>query len=192
MLRSSTKLKAGVVAVGASFALLAPSASAQETGTTAPASGCTIGGGGVGTSDSCPTGKAKLLSSGLAVPPADAPNRVKRAIRFANKIVDLPYRLGGGHRLPWKLDSAYDCSGTVSWALRGARMIDAPLPSGDFRRWADPGRGRWITVYYNGGHAYAVIAGLRLDTSMVPGSGPGWSRKMRSSAGYRTRHYPRL
>ena len=123
-------------------------------------------------------------------PPADAPRSVRRAIRFANQIVDKPYRLGGGHRLPWRLDSAYDCSGTVSWALHGARLLRSPLPSGSFRRWGDPGLGRWISVYYNGGHAYMTIAGLRLDTSMVPGSGPGWSTKMRSSAGYAVRHAP--
>jgi cell wall-associated NlpC family hydrolase len=198
------------MAIGVGLALLAPStAIAQSTGgtgtadasqepapapeeTTPTSSGCTVGGGGVGTSESCPTGKAQLTSTGIAVPPADAPWRVKRAIRWANKIVDKPYRLGGGHRLPWRMDTAYDCSGTVSWALRGGRMISAPLPSGDFRRWADPGRGRWITVYYNGGHAYATIAGLRLDTSMVPGNGPGWSTRMRSSAGYKSRHYPGL
>ena len=31
--------------------------------------------------------------------------------------------------------------------------------------WGERGAGAWITVYANGGHAYAVIAGLRLDTS---------------------------
>src|SRR5207247_8349491 len=68
-----------------------------------------------------------------------------------------------------RLDTAYDCSGTVSWALHGARLLRGPVPSGSFQRWGEPGLGRWITVYFNGGHAYATIAGLRLDTSMVPG-----------------------
>jgi cell wall-associated NlpC family hydrolase len=198
---SERKLKAGIAGLAVGFALAAPTgAFAQDTGgtgetgttepapTTEPTSGCTVGGGGVGTASSCPTGKAKLLSTGIAVPPADAPYRIKRAIRWANRIVDKPYRLGGGHRLPWRLDSAYDCSGTVSWALHGGRFLSSPLPSGSFSGWGARGAGRWFTVYYNGGHAYAVIAGLRLDTSMVPGSGPGWSKKMRSSAGYRSRH----
>jgi cell wall-associated NlpC family hydrolase len=202
LLRSDRTRKAGVAAFTVGIALIVPSgAMAQDsggtgdTGTTEPApeptttySGCTVGGGGVGTSASCPTGKAQLLSTGIAVPPADAPGRVKRAIRWANMIVDKPYRLGGGHRVPWRMDSAYDCSGTVSWALHGGRFLSSPLPSGSFSGWGAAGRGRWISVYYNGGHAYAVIAGLRLDTSMVPGSGPGWSKKMRSSAGYRSRH----
>jgi cell wall-associated NlpC family hydrolase len=171
----------------------APSQSTEPT-TTTPEDACTIGGGGVGSSSSCaPTGKATLLPTGLAVAPADAPRAVRRAIRFGNQIVGLPYRLGGGHKVPWKLDSAYDCSGTVSWALKGARLLDSPLPSGSFRSWGDPGPGRWISVYYTSGHAYMTIAGLRLDTSMVPGNGPGWSTKMRSSgSGYSVRHAPGL
>jgi cell wall-associated NlpC family hydrolase len=199
---SQKRLKAWAAAIGASFALAAlPSIALGETsgGTTEEpttttttddgSDACTIGGGGVGTASSCgPTGKARLLDTGYAVAPSDAPGRVRRAIRYANMIVDKPYRLGGGHRMPWTLDSAYDCSGTVSWALHGGRMLSSPLPSGSFSSWGARGPGRWITVYYNGGHAYAVIAGLRLDTSMVPGNGPGWSRKMRSGAGYRVRH----
>jgi cell wall-associated NlpC family hydrolase len=202
------KFKAGLAALTISTALVAMPASAlaAKGGVAAPSDSptppstsappeeaCTVGGGGVGTASSCgTTGKATLLPTGIAVPPADAPAAVKRAIRFANQIVDLPYRLGGGHRMPWRMDTAYDCSGTVSWALKGARLLRSPLPSGSFRSWGVPGAGRWISVYYHGGHAYAVIAGLRLDTSMVPGSGPGWSTKMRSSAGYSVRHAPGL
>jgi hypothetical protein len=201
-------LKAGILAVGISVMLIAWPASALADGgvtapgdsstptsttTTPPPDACTIGGGGVGTASSCgPTGTATLLPTGLAVAPVDAPRAVKRAIRWANEIVSLPYRLGGGHRLPWQLDSAYDCSGTVSWALHGARLLRAPVPSGSFRRWGDIGPGRWISVYYNGGHAWMTIAGLRLDTSQVPGSGPGWSTKMVSTAGYAVRHAPGL
>ena len=62
------------------------------------------------------------------------------------------------------VDSGFDCSGAVSYALRGA----APAPAAAVRR-ADElgsGRGTWITVYAHGGHAYAVIAGFRFDTSM--------------------------
>ena len=38
-------------------------------------------------------------------------------------------------------------------------------------RWGERGRGQWITVFTNRGHAFAVIAGLRLDTSS-PASAP--------------------
>jgi cell wall-associated NlpC family hydrolase len=202
------RLKAALAALGTGFALAAAPAGAPAApgGIAAPGSipaappsglptptACSVGGGGIGSASSCgPTGKATLLPTGLAVAPVDAPRPVKRAVRWANQIIDKPYRLGGGHKLGWRMDTAYDCSGTVSWALRGARLLKAPVPSGSFSRWGAPGLGRWITVYYNAGHAYAVIAGLRLDTSMVAGNGPGWSTKMRSSAGYKSRYAPGL
>lgn len=180
MSKAENKLRAGLVAGAAALALALPAPAKAE-------GGCSMGSGGVGTAD-CPTGRAKLLSNGQAMPPADAPARVKAAIRYANMIVSKPYRYGGGHRMPWRVDRGYDCSGTVSWALHGGRMISSPLPSGSLARWGAPGRGRWISVYAHGGHAYAVIAGLRLDTSMVPGNGPGWSTQMRSPAGFTVRH----
>jgi cell wall-associated NlpC family hydrolase len=184
---------ANALADGGTTAPGDPSTPPPTTTTTPPEDACSIGGGGVGSASSCgPTGTATLLPTGLAVAPVDAPSSVRRAIRWANEIVDLPYRLGGGHRLPWRLDSAYDCSGTVSWALHGARLLKSPVPSGSFRRWGATGPGRWITVYYNGGHAFMTIAGLRLDTSQVPGNGPGWSTKMVSAAGYAVRHAPGL
>src|SRR5205085_10404830 len=134
----------GVSAGGGSSTSSAPP---PTTTTTPPSTACSIGGGGVGDTTSCgPTGKAKLLATGFAVPPADAPVAVKRAINWGNEIVNLPYRLGGGHRLPWRIDTAYDCSGTVSWALHGAHLLSSPLPSGSFSRWGVPGPGRWISV----------------------------------------------
>jgi hypothetical protein len=63
------------------------------------------------------------------------------------------------------------------------------MPSGSFTKWGEKGKGEWITVYANSGHMYAVIAGLRLDTSMTDGKGPGWSDEMRSSRGYKKRHF---
>ena len=133
-----------------------------------------------------PGTKAKLVD-GFAIPPADAPPKVIRAIESANQIVKgKPYCLGGGHQR--RRDRCYDCSGTVSYALTGARLLDYAMPSGSFMKWEEAGRGRWITVYANGGHAYAVIAGLRLDTSMTVGDGPGWSDQMRSSKGFVARH----
>jgi hypothetical protein len=138
------------------------------------------------------TGKARLVN-GLAVAPADAPPRVVRAIEAANRIAKgKGYCYGGGHRR-WN-SPCYDCSGAVSYALgkKGARLIKRPRPSGGFMRWRKRGTGRWITVYANRGHVYAVIAGLRFDTSMTPGAGPGWSAKMRDRRRYRVRHPKRL
>jgi hypothetical protein len=54
--------------------------------------------------------------------------------------------------------------------------------------WGERGRGTWVTIYTNPGHAYMVVAGLRFDTSARKVSGSRWSETMRSSGGYRIRH----
>jgi cell wall-associated NlpC family hydrolase len=131
--------------------------------------------------------RAVLAPDGrTAIPPVSAPLAVKAAILAANRIVDKPYRYGGGHgRIE---DSGYDCSGTVSYALYGADLLPAPLASGGFMSWGARGKGRWISVYAHGGHAYAVIAGLRLDTAGPGESGPRWRTTRRSSRGFVVRH----
>jgi hypothetical protein len=60
--------------------------------------------------------------------------------------------------------------------------------SGALESWGAKGRGNWISVYANGGHAYMVIAGLRFDTSGPGQSGPRWRSENRSPRGYRVRH----
>jgi cell wall-associated NlpC family hydrolase len=130
-----------------------------------------------------PPGKA-LLVGGRAIPPINAPASVKRVIAAANKIRTKPYIWGGGHGRWW--DRGYDCSGAVSFALHGGSFLASPLPSGPLENWGSPGRGRWITVYANAGHAYAVIAGLRWDTAgNTSGSGPRWHRDIRAAGGGR-------
>jgi len=133
--------------------------------------------------------KARLLSSGKAAAPEGAPEEVKEAIWAANRIIGKPYRYGGGHA---KFeDSGYDCSGTVSYALRGAGLVKSPLNSSGFMRWGKRGKGEWITVYTNPGHAYVVIAGLRLDTSAADdprgGKGPRWRPLRKSDRGFAAR-----
>jgi hypothetical protein len=175
--RSRRRGALAVVAIAATSAVgLAPGTASAASGGTAPPPPTT------------PTGEtAQLLPSGQAVPPASAPERVVRAIEFANRIRKLPYRYGGGHK-SWRIDKGYDCSGAVSYMLHGARMLSSPLPSGPLARWGEPGPGAWISVYANSGHAYAVVAGLRWDTS--GGQGPRWHADMRSPKGYAVRHYP--
>ncbi len=142
-------------------------------------------------------GLATIAPDGSAVPPADAPPKVVRAIAAANRIRTAPYKWGGGHGRA-ALDTGYDCSGAISFVLRKAKMLKFPMTSGTFaRRWGSPGVGRWITVYGNRGHAYAVIAGLRWDTSAVgeslsSGSGPRWRSTPRSPTGYWPRHFKNL
>jgi peptidoglycan hydrolase-like protein with peptidoglycan-binding domain len=136
------------------------------------------------------TGKARISSDGhTAIAPDDAPQEVKDAIAAANRITTKPYRYGGGHG-KWE-DSGYDCSGAVSYALHGGGFLNKPLDSSALTSWGEAGKGTWITVYGNSGHAYTVIAGLRFDTSASGssgGSGPRWRSQGRSSSGYVARH----
>ena len=138
-----------------------------------------------------PGSVAKLKQNGKAIAPADAPIQVQNAIAAANRIRKKPYIYGGGHK---SFDSkGYDCSGAVSYVLNAAGLLESPLPSGPLMKWGVPGRGSWISVYANAGHTYAVIAGLRWDTSAVNepinrGSGPRWRATKRKAAGYTVRH----
>jgi hypothetical protein len=136
-------------------------------------------------------GVVAQLVNGVAYAPDQAPDQVKQAIWAANQIVGMPYRLGGGHRLGFT-DKAYDCSGTVSFALHGGNLLAVPRDSSSFLRYGARGKGQWVTVYTNPGHAFAVIAGLRLDTSAAGdpagGSGPRWRPNLRSTRGYKARH----
>ena len=119
-----------------------------------------------------PAGKARLVGT-RAVAPASAPAAVKRVIAAANRIRTTPYIWGGGHGR-WQ-DAGYDCSGSVSYALHGARMLSTPLTSGSFETWGEAGAGRWITIYANASHVYMVVAGLRFDTAGdTSGTGPRW------------------
>ena len=182
MLSNTQKLKSALVALGA----VAAFASATPTGAAA-----NCGGGGISSAevDICtPTPKARLLKNGMLIPPTSAPARVKAVIAAANRIRNKPYIYGGGHAKWW--DRGYDCSSSVSYALHGGDFLDAPLPSGPFASWGSDGDGRWITVYTNPGHAYAVIAGYRWDTSgNTDGkTGPSWHEEIREPIGFVARH----
>jgi cell wall-associated NlpC family hydrolase len=112
---------------------------------------------------------------------------VRRVIAAGDRIASLPYKYGGGHAS--FADTGYDCSGSVSYALHGAGLLASPLDSSQLESYGAPGRGRYITVYANAGHAYMVVGHRRFDTS---GGGDRWHSDMRSSAGYVVRHPPGL
>jgi hypothetical protein len=135
-----------------------------------------------------PPGSTATLVGERAVAPAAAPAAVKQAIAAANRIRSTPYVWGGGHGRWW--DRGYDCSGAVSYALHGAALLEAPLVSGSFTTWGEPGPGSWITIYANRQHVYAVIAGLRWDTGGdAPGvTGPRWHADAASANGFIVRH----
>jgi peptidoglycan hydrolase-like protein with peptidoglycan-binding domain len=134
--------------------------------------------------------KATIGPDGLAVAPASAPEQVKQIIAAGNQIATMPYRYGGGHaRFD---DTGYDCSGSVSFALHGAGLLEQALPSGGFVDWGDPGPGQWVTIYAHSGHMYMVVAGLRFDTSGRTKNNTRWQTEMRSTARYTVRHPPGL
>jgi len=136
-------------------------------------------------------GGGALDVQGAAHAPAGAPAAIRRVIAGANAIAGFPYRFGGGHGS--FIDDAYDCSGSLSYALAAGGMVSSPLTSGDFMRWGVAGPGRWITVLANEGHTYMVVAGLRYDTSGRDGPlGSRWQAARRSSAGFAARHWPGL
>lgn len=133
------------------------------------------------------SGSRAVVKRGVAYAPEIAPENIKRAIWAVNTLRGKPYKWGGGHGS--FLDSGYDCSGAVSFALHHAGVLQSPMASSGFTAWGDRGRGRWITVYAQKGHVFVVIAGLRLDTTGYRGSeGPRWRRDARSPRGFTARH----
>jgi cell wall-associated NlpC family hydrolase len=163
---------AAVLTALAGLSLAAPSALADNGGT-----GISGGGGGPTASPApVPGAKAKIVN-GFAVPPQSAPQEVVDVINAANHIAKgHPYCLGGGHA-SFK-STCYDCSGSVSYALHGGGLLNYPQASSGFYGWGHRGKGSWITVYANGGHAFMTVAGLRFDTADTPGQGPGWAKGM--------------
>jgi cell wall-associated NlpC family hydrolase len=133
-----------------------------------------------------PVEEAYIGDDGLAVAPASAPEEVKAIIAAGNKIASKPYKYGGGHGR-WS-DTGYDCSGSVSYVLHAAGLLDTPLDSSGFMRWGERGVGQWVTIRSNPGHAYMIVAGLRFDTSARRVTGNRWSEEMRSARGYAGRH----
>jgi cell wall-associated NlpC family hydrolase len=135
--------------------------------------------------------KAKIVG-GVAYAPSEAPIQVQRAIWAGDAIRKKPYLYGGGHGA-W-ISSGYDCSGSVSYVLHAAGLIKISMDSGEMMSWGMGGRGQWMTIFTNPGHAFIQIAGIRLDTSAEQdphagrGSGPRWRPLMKSTGGYVARH----
>jgi hypothetical protein len=130
--------------------------------------------------------KAVALPNGVALPPLEAPEEVKQIIEAGNVIARSPYLWGGGHG-KW-LDNGYDCSGSVSFALAAAGLLNGPLASGPLMSWGESGPGKWVTIYSNQGHVYMYVAGVRFDTSNSRVTGSRWSNTTRSNAGFVARH----
>jgi peptidoglycan hydrolase-like protein with peptidoglycan-binding domain len=147
-----------------------------------------------------PTATATINPDGTATAPAGAPPAVQAMIAAANNIIAKPYRVGGGHG-KWN-DSAYDCSGAVSYALHGAGLLSSPEDSSDLMSYGSQGPGNWVTVYSDPSHAFIVIAGIAFDTAnyggpnIPAGSGPRWRSNplgnLADGGHYVVRHPPGL
>jgi cell wall-associated NlpC family hydrolase len=134
--------------------------------------------------------KATALANGIALPPLEAPEQVKQIIEAGNIIARSPYKWGGGHG-KW-LDNGYDCSGSVSFALAAAGLLEGPMASGPLMSWGEPGKGKWVTIYTHTGHVFMEVAGVLFDTSNARITGSRWGNHMRSTAGFVARHPPGL
>ena len=117
--------------------------------------------------------QATLTPGGLAVAPLGAPAAVQEVIAAGNEIARLPYRYGGGH-MTYE-DTAYDCSGSISYVFAAAHLLDHTVVSGELENWGKPGPGKWITVFANAGHTFMYVAGLRFDTVALAETGSRWS-----------------
>ncbi len=119
--------------------------------------------------------QATLTPGGLAIAPIGAPAAIQAVIAAGNEIARLPYRYGGGH-LTYE-DTAYDCSGSISFVFAAAHLLDQTVVSGQLENWGDPGPGKWITVFANAGHTFMYVAGLRFDTVALAETGSRWSNR---------------
>jgi Transglycosylase SLT domain len=118
--------------------------------------------------------QAKLLRGDghVALIPEDVPPAVQAMVIAGNELEEMPYG-PTGHPDPLG-SSSEDCSSTISYLLykAGIRSISEiiarnPLAQ-EYVHWGRPGPGRWVTIYATDvpqPHVFAVIAGLRIDTS---------------------------
>jgi cell wall-associated NlpC family hydrolase len=142
-----------------------------------------------------PGGDSIVGNDGAIPIPRDVPEVVQRVIAGANAIANFPYVYGGGHAS--FVDNAYDCSGSVSYALAAGGLLSAPETSGQLESWGAPGPGKWITVYANAGHTYMYVnvggAWMLYDTAGRSGVfASRWQPNPVDNEGYVVRHWPNL
>jgi cell wall-associated NlpC family hydrolase len=136
-------------------------------------------------------GGESIGGNGTIPIPTGVPEVVQKVIAGANEIADFPYVYGGGHAS--FIDNAYDCSGSVSYALAAGGLLSSPETSGALESWGAPGPGRYITVYANAGHTYMYVDGILYDTAGRSGVyASRWQVQPTDNAGYVVRHWPGL
>jgi cell wall-associated NlpC family hydrolase len=123
--------------------------------------------------------------------PQGVPEVVQKVIAGANAIANFPYVFGGGHGS--FVDNAYDCSGSVSYALAAGGLLSAPETSGELEKWGAPGAGKYITVLANPGHTYMYVDGVMYNTAGRSGVyASRWQVAALDNAGFVARHWPGL
>jgi cell wall-associated NlpC family hydrolase len=136
-------------------------------------------------------GGESIGGNGTIPIPSDVPEVVQKVIAGANEIADFPYVYGGGHAS--FVDNAYDCSGSVSYALAAGGLLSSPETSGELESWGVPGPGKYITVYANAGHTYMYVDGILYDTAGRSGVyASRWQVEPTDNEGYVVRHWPGL
>jgi cell wall-associated NlpC family hydrolase len=136
-------------------------------------------------------GGESIGGNGALPIPSGVPEVVQKVVAGANAITDFPYVYGGGHAS--FVDNAYDCSGSVSYALAAGGLLSAPETSGELESWGAPGPGRYITVYANAGHTYMYVDGVLYDTAGRSGTyASRWQVGAVDNSGYVARHWPGL
>jgi hypothetical protein len=166
--------------------------------------------------------RARILPSGDAAAPADAPVVVQDMIAAGNRIDRFPYSYAGGHgavaqtmnqatpdpaAFPGDQENGgpgYDCSSATDYVLYGGGFGQTLLKDGapastTLESVGEPGPGRWVTIFANAGHAYIEVAGIYFDTAAglgnqpnPPSTGPRWSVVGTGPAGFVARHPPGL
>jgi cell wall-associated NlpC family hydrolase len=123
--------------------------------------------------------------------PTNVPEPIQRVIAGANAIADFPYVFGGGHAS--FVDNAYDCSGSVSYALAAAGLLSAPETSGELESWGAPGPGRYMTIEAAAGHVYMYVDGVMYNTAGRSGVyASRWQVHGTDNTGFVARHWPGL
>ena len=136
-------------------------------------------------------GGESVAGSGQIPIPTNVPEPVRAVIAGANEIADFPYVYGGGHAS--FIDNAYDCSGSVSYALAAGGLLSRPETSGELESWGAPGPGHFITVLANPGHTYMYVDGVLFDTAGRSGVyASRWQVQPTNNSGYVVRHWPGL
>ncbi|MGO9890597.1 MAG: hypothetical protein ACLP0L_22230 [Solirubrobacteraceae bacterium] len=150
-----------------------PSGDSTSTGLAQPTSLATVRRQLAASGLSANPNQATLTPDGLAIAPINAPPAVQAIIAAGNEIAHLPYRYGGGHTT--YEDTAYDCSGSISFVFAAAGLLNSTVVSGQLMNWGASGPGKWVTVFANAGHTFMYVAGLRFDTVALAETGSRWS-----------------